>query len=489
MQFTDQHLKLFEELSHDKSPIHWDQAYARRTPFSNVVVYGIAAVLYGLGLWSQGRSFSISTIRGKFNRPLYKDIEYKYNIEENNNNVNISILHHKSELMRFTFVWTEWAKENPTNNYSDLKFKPKTCANSCTEPPNAATDICYTFNKTVRTELKKFFLLNDSQLPSQQLNTLLWSSYQVGMVWPGKQALYLDFKMKFNLNRKYHTDEKLILDNLSYKLNRRFNITTIIGKTESVDIQITAFVRPKPINYSFAEIKRKITTDSSLSGKIILVIGASRGFGSVLAQAFLLKGAYVIFNYRTNDKAITSLQENLTFYKNKIWFYQGDMSETSSCEGLKYALKKKNMQIDFLISNASPPIQPMPFNSQETEKFLHFVNASIAVCHNPMFTLLTVLNKNATIVNISSIYTAQPPKSFSHYVTSKWAIEGMTHALAKEYPSLNFVLARLPRILTDQTNINFDLEKKRSAIDVANDLFLKLLDNNKGKSNPLLINF
>ncbi len=489
MQFTNQHLKAFESLSYDKSPIHWDQAYARRTPFASVVVYGIAAVLYGLGLWSKGRSFSIITIKGNFNRTLYENIDYEYVFKEKGNKVRVAIVHNMSELMDFTFEWEEWSADNSIiNNSSIFKFNPKTCANISAELPGNVIDVCYKMNENEADGLKEYFLLNISQLPLQQLTTLLWSSYHVGMVWPGQQALYLDFKIKFNHNKKNCNNEQVTFDKLFYKLDDRFKLTTIKGQADDVDIKISAFVRPKPVSYSLEAIKCKIKVDNSLNGKTVLVLGASRGFGSVLARAFLLKGASVIFNYRTSDKALKSLQEELTFYKDKTWFYQGDMANNSVCANLKDELTKKGIKVDFLICSASPPIQTAPFDEQNTEKFLQFVNASVAVVHNPIFMLLPALCENAYIINISSIYAAQPPKHFTHYVTAKWAIEGMTHALASEYPTMNFVLARLPRILTDQTNVNFDFEKKLSAIDITSELFLRLFTD-KIQNNPLLVDF
>jgi len=489
MQFTQKHLEVFENLSYDKSPIHWDNAYARRTPFANVVVYGIAGVLYGLGLWSKGRPFYIHSIKGNFNRTLYKNMEYEYIFKEKGNKVRIAILHNKSELMDFTFEWVEWSGSNSQIiKCGESNFIPALTASQSVDIPPDRNNILYDMNDSATEDLHKFYLLDYNQIPRQQLITLLWSSYHVGMVWPGKQALYLDFKFKFDIKTEDVSKKQLNIKNLAYKLDERFNLTSIKGDAEGINIKISAFVRPQPVNYSFSEICRKVNSDLSLSNKTVLVLGASRGFGSVIARIFLLKGASVIFNYRTDDEALKNLQDELSEFSNKSWFYQGDMSDPVICNNLKAELIKKNIQLDILVCSASPPIQTIPFEEQSTEKFLQFINKSLSVCHNPILTFISILSESANVVNISSVYAVKPPKHFSHYVAAKWAIEGMTHALASEYPQVKFSLARLPRILTDQTNVNFDFENKLSAIDVADNLLNKILAN-EVTSNPFVIDF
>jgi hypothetical protein len=61
-------------------------------------------------------------------------------------------------------------------------------------------------------------------------------------------------------------------------------------------------------------------------------------------------------------------------------------------------------------------------------------------------------------------------------VCAKAALEGFMRGLARECPALRFVIARLPRIRTDQTNAPFSLEPLADAVQVAKRLVTALDD-------------
>lgn len=484
MQFTRQHQKNFELLSFDKSPIHWDQDYAHRTPMANIVVYGIAGVIYGLGLWADGRPFSIKKIRGQFRRALYLDDEYDYQIKEVDSKVTIKLERKGSVLMEYSFEWEPWDPEGKELAAAETQFTALRCANEDTDVPADRNNVDYAINDQALSEFYRLYLLDPGQFPFEQLLSLLWSSYQVGMVWPGAQALYTSLEFRFSDAGNNNT---LNLEHIRHKFDDRFNMATIIAGNETARLTMTAFFRPRPVEYSMEAITAEIETDDSLAGKNVLVLGASRGFGSVLARAFVLKGARVAFNYRTEGSEIDNLKSELSGKSDSVWFFKGDISRQSDCNALHDFVSEALEGLDYLVCNASPQIMAYPFEELDTEEFTHFVDQSISVCHRPLSALLPQLNDGATVINISSIYASQPPKHFSHYVAAKWSLEGMTHALASEYPGLNFIVARLPRMLTDQTNSNFDFEPKDSAITVASGL-LERLEHANG-DGPYVIDF
>jgi len=486
VQFNDQHLKVFRALSHDNSPIHWDRAYARRTPLGGVVVYGIAGVLYGLGLWAQGRRFTLRSIKARFRRALYLGTDYEYRFEEVGNKVEVRLMRRESPLMEFSFEWEPWNGVDNIPSAHDSGFAPLPTANDYTGVPENEKNVVYTWDTKQLTEFQDLYGLSATQLPQEQLLSLLWSSYQVGMVWPGAQALYTSFDMRFRGGR--NNDSSLRLDTLNYRFDDRFDMATISASTASADINITAFMRPKPVDYSLDSIRGIIASNDSLAGKNVLVLGGSRGFGWVLSGAFLLKGANVAINYRTEDNAVMDLKEQLSAFGDRVTFLQGDMGKAPDCERVRLSIERQSERLDYLVCNASPAIMAYPFAEMDTAEFTDFVTRSISICHRPLCALMPLLNANATVMNISSIYASKPPRNFSHYVTAKWAIEGLTRALASEFPDLRFVVARLPRMLTDQTNTNLDFESKVSAIEVASQLLERVLQGGESV-NPLVVDF
>ena len=77
MQFTELQMSAFKALSGDDNPLHCDEDFSRTTPFGAPIVYGMAAVVWALARWANGRSFRLNSLRGRFNKPLYPNTPYR----------------------------------------------------------------------------------------------------------------------------------------------------------------------------------------------------------------------------------------------------------------------------------------------------------------------------------------------------------------------------------------------------------------------------
>jgi NAD(P)-dependent dehydrogenase (short-subunit alcohol dehydrogenase family) len=88
--------------------------------------------------------------------------------------------------------------------------------------------------------------------------------------------------------------------------------------------------------------------------------------------------------------------------------------------------------------------------------------------------LLPLLAKGGQFLHISTQYLAKPVRGFSHYLTAKAAQEILLKALALEFGDHTFIVARLPRILTDQTNLPFDFDPPQHPGEIAKQVILAL---------------
>jgi NAD(P)-dependent dehydrogenase (short-subunit alcohol dehydrogenase family) len=74
----------------------------------------------------------------------------------------------------------------------------------------------------------------------------------------------------------------------------------------------------------------------------------------------------------------------------------------------------------------------------------------------PLRSLLPLLKKSGFVIYISSEYVKKPVRHFSHYIAAKSGAEALIRSLSMEFPTHPFIIARPPKILTNQTNTAFD---------------------------------
>ncbi|RHX86320.1 SDR family NAD(P)-dependent oxidoreductase [Leptospira stimsonii] len=167
-------------------------------------------------------------------------------------------------------------------------------------------------------------------------------------------------------------------------------------------------------------------------GKKVFISGASKGIGKSIANAFLDEGAFV-FGSSTGGKKETS-----DFPNCQEWFFAdfNDIDQIKKCADF---LRK--IEPDILINNAGIN-KIAPFVSIEPEDFLsiHRVNvfAPFLLCQSVLPSM--ILKSWGRIVNISSIWGKISKEQRASYSSSKFAIDGMTIALAAEH-SMNGILA------------------------------------------------
>lgn len=165
--------------------------------------------------------------------------------------------------------------------------------------------------------------------------------------------------------------------------------------------------------------------------KKVFVTGASRGIGQCIAQAFRAEGAWVI-GTRTSDQCAPSDDAC------NEWFSADftDLEQISLC-----AEFVRNVAPDVLVNNAginknSPfvEIDPEVFRAiQQVNVFAPFMLCQAAIP--------SMQQKSwGRIVNISSIWGKISMAHRAAYSTSKFALDGMTVALAAEH-SIDGIIA------------------------------------------------
>jgi 3-oxoacyl-[acyl-carrier protein] reductase len=94
----------------------------------------------------------------------------------------------------------------------------------------------------------------------------------------------------------------------------------------------------------------------SLSGKVILITGASRGIGRATAERVAAEGASVVVNYLSDSKAADEVVAQIG--SDRALAVQADVSKISDIEKLVDAAVAKFGKIDVVIPNGEPHPAP-----------------------------------------------------------------------------------------------------------------------------------
>lgn len=153
-----------------------------------------------------------------------------------------------------------------------------------------------------------------------------------------------------------------------------------------------------------------------------------------------------------------------------------------------------NSPPDLLINNAALVNHPAPLWEVPSEEFSQLIDVNIKGVANVIRHVLPSMIKRSSgiIVNISSGWGRSTSADVAPYCASKWAIEGLTQALAQELPSGMAAIPVNPGIInTDMLKICFADEAElytplETWVEKAVPFLLKLSPRDNGKSLSIL---
>ena len=172
-----------------------------------------------------------------------------------------------------------------------------------------------------------------------------------------------------------------------------------------------------------------------LSGKIILVTGASSGIGRATAVQLSKLGARVILIARNENK----LKETITMMEGEGHaLYPFDLNLLDNIDGLIKHVVRENAAINGLVHCAGVgPLRPLGLTKSN---FLHEVMLINFYSFVELVRCLSKKNnyaKGASFVGISSISSKMGYKSKIAYCSSKAALDGAVRCMAKELAEKN----------------------------------------------------
>lgn len=169
----------------------------------------------------------------------------------------------------------------------------------------------------------------------------------------------------------------------------------------------------------------------NLTGKVILVTGASRGIGAQIAQQAAQAGARVIVNYARGRDEAQAIVQTIEQAGGQAIAIQADVSQASQVTDLFATAITHFGRVDVLVNNAGIMITK-PLKDTTDDDFTRQFEINVRGTFNTLREAATQLADGGSIINFSSTTTRLLMPTYGTYVATKGAVEQLTRVFAKE---------------------------------------------------------
>jgi NAD(P)-dependent dehydrogenase (short-subunit alcohol dehydrogenase family) len=175
-----------------------------------------------------------------------------------------------------------------------------------------------------------------------------------------------------------------------------------------------------------------------MSGKILLVTGASRGIGAAVARRAAVEGYRVAINYRSDVAAAEQVAAEIEKAGSKALLVKADVSRADEIKRLFEAIDQKLGRLTHLVNNAGIVGRSSRLDAADPAMIRQVIDlnvtGAILVAREAVRRMSRAQGgEGGAIVNLSSAAaTLGSPGEFTWYAASKGAIDSFTLGLARE---------------------------------------------------------
>jgi NAD(P)-dependent dehydrogenase (short-subunit alcohol dehydrogenase family)/acyl dehydratase len=441
ISFTAEDLALFSDASGDRNPLHLSDEYARRTPYGQRVVYGCLGAMACLGHIDLPAGWSATSLEARFHWPMFLGVQYRVETLRKENRWEARLFDGSMVVLSLK-VGTKISKVDDLHERAEILTVFERCEAAVPQPeslvPGLAVSGAYGCSSAALAKLVHRWGIVDGLLP----RAICWGSYLVGMELPGEPALFSRLVLHFH-------ETPSCLEAMTYQASvssmdagfglLEAKISLMAGASTIASGQYWSYIRsPAP------EVEQLDTTGvrpDSLTGRVAVILGSSRGLGAAMERALEMRGAAVFGMARSGNPGDLPRTE------------VGDAADPAALGRLRERIRKEHGRLDFLICNACPPVLPLYLEPNAAERISAYINQAVSLTLAPLTEFLELLNSSGgCAVIISSIYVERPVKEFPHYIAAKRAVEALAGIASLQYPRVATLIVRPPKLLTAMTN-------------------------------------
>ena len=173
--------------------------------------------------------------------------------------------------------------------------------------------------------------------------------------------------------------------------------------------------------------------DLKLKDKVVLVTGGTGGIGTAIVKGYLAEGAKVAFS-STSQAKIDALLPTLDASDGQVAGFVADMNVEEDIKAFVENAKAKFGTIDIVIPNAGYEGKAHPVQDMTLELFqkTYMLNVFSVMLLMKYAAPTLIEKKSGSVVVVASAAAYEPTAGNSAYVSSKYAVAGLTKCVALE---------------------------------------------------------
>jgi NAD(P)-dependent dehydrogenase (short-subunit alcohol dehydrogenase family) len=185
-----------------------------------------------------------------------------------------------------------------------------------------------------------------------------------------------------------------------------------------------------------------------MAGRIVFITGVSRGLGRAMVEEFVRLG-HTVLGCARSKKEIDRIRRE---FPKPHDFYTVDIASDDEVKSWTSLMLSSHGLPDLVLNNAAVINKNAPLWEVSAREFSQVIDVNIKGVANIVRHLCPpmVKRKKGIIVNFSSGWGRSTDAEVAPYCASKWAIEGLTLALAQELPSGMAAVSLNPGIINTE---------------------------------------